>query len=157
MASITHETAGKINDGAKNGYQLDENYYLYHGEKTLQKFIDIDGNKTNFIKIKLHHRKNRQGGYNITITAEYNKAEGGFMVFKSGNFTKTFIINDSIEKSKNIKTLQTISEFLNTNFENYIINEYNSDDNKQAETDIFSMFASKKDISLSLDQLQKIA
>ena len=42
MAKITKEQIMKVNSQCHNGWRLDTQYYLFHGEKILFKNIEID-------------------------------------------------------------------------------------------------------------------
>ena len=47
MAKITKEQIMKVNSKCHNGWQLDTQYYLFHGEKILFKNIDISAAGSN--------------------------------------------------------------------------------------------------------------
>lgn len=153
MANITREQLNKINSGAKNGYTMDLQYFLFHNEKTLEKYIDITGDDIHFLNITVDYTKYREG-VTPTIRIAYNIKDRDFFTHSSGNFRKTFVLGDLTESRKNIKTLQQITEYLTPEFEKSIIAMYNSDDNKHGTEDMFAAFNRDKDIKITLEQLK---
>lgn len=58
MPKISKEQINKINSKCSNGWQLDIEYYLYHGEKQLIKCIDLD--EENYLKFTICYNSQNQ-------------------------------------------------------------------------------------------------
>lgn len=78
MAKILTKQIQQINNACSNGWRLDTQYFLYHGEKRLMNFIELDAE--NYLKFALHYNYNNQ----ITLyISKYNhKPNDTFAVSK---------------------------------------------------------------------------
>jgi hypothetical protein len=74
MSSLTREQAKTWNNGNENGFKFDSQYYLFHGEKTSKKIIDL-GNK-NLLVIHLMYRneyETRKNAYGQSFSVPTGK------------------------------------------------------------------------------------
>lgn len=78
MARITRENVQKINSKCKNGWELDVEYYLYHGDKTLIKQIRLDDE--NYLQFAIRYNYKNQICLRIS---KYHHKEGDYFASSS--------------------------------------------------------------------------
>jgi len=133
MATITRDKIIKINEGSKNGFKLDIQYYVIWGEYKLAKLQQLDG-------VNKYH--NFRLGYREHIERKTNEFGCSYPVY-TGTYDIVLNYNTSIEQNnmliteglgkdkilatgltrKTIKDLQKITEMLTDEFLGGVINE----------------------------------
>lgn len=106
MPKISKEQVNKINSKCSNGWQLDLEYYLYHGEKQLIKCIDID--KENYLKFTICY--NSQNQMILYISKFYHKQDDYFA--HSEGLGKRTMLNDTPTKKKELNKLIQLTHLL---------------------------------------------
>lgn len=107
MAKITKQQIQKINNMCSNDWQLDLEYFLYHGEKQLMKCIDLD--EGSYLKFTLCY--NSQNQIVIYISKFYHK-KGDYFAHSHGLGKRT-IIEPTQAKRKNLNKLIEYTNRLN--------------------------------------------
>lgn len=109
MAKITTKQIQQINNACSNGWRLDTQYYIYHGEKQLVKCIEID--EEHYLEFSLGYTYNNQ--ISLHISKFYHK-QGEEFASTSGLGKRT-ILEDIQAKRKNINKLIDFTSQLDNN------------------------------------------
>lgn len=96
---IKKEQILNINSRCKNDWELDVQYCLMHGEKTLIKRIDLD--EQNFLEFSLRYNYNKQ--VSLHISKFFHKPEEAFAT--TSGMGKSKILNDIPVARKNTNKL----------------------------------------------------
>ncbi len=96
---IKKEQILNINSRCKNDWELDVQYCLMHGEKTLIKRIDLD--EQNFLEFSLRYNYNKQ--VSLHISKFFHKPEEAFAT--TSGMGKNKILNDIPVARKNTNKL----------------------------------------------------
>ncbi len=134
MASITREKVQKINEGAKNNFKLDIQYYLIWKEYTLEKLQLIEGTENKYNNFRLGYREHKEiktnewgcsypvytGTYDIVLNYNTSLYENKMLI--TNGLGKNVIIETGLTR-KSIKDLQKATEKLTDEFLGGVINE----------------------------------
>lgn len=134
MASITREKVQKINEGAKNNFKLDIQYYLIWKEYKLEKLQLIEGTKNKYNNFRLGYREHREtktneygcsypvytGTYDIVLNYNTSLHENGMLI--TNGLGKDVVIETGLTR-KSVKDLQKATEKLTDEFLGGVINE----------------------------------
>ena len=134
MASITREKVQKINEGAKNNFKLDIQYYLIWKEYKLEKLQLIEGTENKYNNFRLGYREHKEiknnewgcsypvytGTYDIVLNYNTSLHENGMLI--TDGLGKNVIIETGLTR-KSVKDLQKATEKLNDEFLGGVINE----------------------------------
>lgn len=134
MASITRERINKINEGSKNGFKLDIQYYVIWKEYSLDKLIPIEDKENCYHNFRLHFRDHIEykptnygkdypvytGTYDIVLN--YNTSLHKDQMLITEGLGKDKIIATGFTR-KTIKDLQKATEMLTEDFLRGVINE----------------------------------
>lgn len=134
MANLTKEQIIKINEGCKNGFILDTQYFIFHNEKILEKIIELD--EENYLKVHISFYTNwenyRGDGYyiNVNISKFYHKKDDYFS--SSSGLGINLKLNGKIYTRRNFKELQKATENIT---DDLILDIYNNDKNGKKQLD----------------------
>ena len=134
MASITREKVQKINEGAKNNFKLDIQYYLIWKEYALEKLQLIEGTENKYNNFRLGYREHREnktnewgcsypvftGTYDIVLNYNTSLHENGMLI--TNGLGKDVVIETGLTR-KSVKDLQKATEKLTDEFLGGVINE----------------------------------
>ena len=134
MASITREKVQKINEGAKNNFKLDIQYYLIWKEYKLEKLQLIEGTENKYNNFRLGYREHKEiktnewgcsypvytGTYDIVLNYNTSLYENKMLI--TNGLGKNVIIETGLTR-KSIKDLQKATEKLTDEFLGGVINE----------------------------------
>lgn len=134
MASITREKVQKINEGAKNNFKLDIQYYLIWKEYKLEKLQLIEGTENKYNNFRLGYREHREtktnewgcsypvytGTYDIVLNYNTSYSENGMLI--TNGLGKDVVIETGLTR-KTVKDLQKATEKLTDEFLGGVINE----------------------------------
>ena len=134
MASITREKVQKINEGAKNNFKLDIQYYLIWKEYKLEKLRLIEGTENKYNNFRLGYREHREtktnewgcsypvytGTYDIVLNYNTSYSENGMLI--TNGLGKDVVIETGLTR-KTVKDLQKATEKLTDEFLGGVINE----------------------------------
>ena len=134
MASITREKVQKINEGAKNNFKLDIQYYLIWKEYTLEKLQLIEGTENKYNNFRLGYREHKEiktnewgcsypvytGTYDIVLNYNTSLYENKMLI--TNGLGKNVIIETGLTR-KSVKDLQKATEKLTDEFLGGVINE----------------------------------
>ena len=134
MASITREKVQKINEGAKNNFKLDIQYYLIWKEYKLEKLQLIEGTENKYNNFRLGYREHKEiktnewgcsypvytGTYDIVLNYNTSLHENGMLI--TDGLGKNVIIETGLTR-KSVKDLQKATEKLTDEFLGGVINE----------------------------------
>lgn len=134
MASITREKVQKINEGAKNNFKLDIQYYLIWKEYKLEKLQLIEGTENKYNNFRLGYREHREtkineygcsypvytGTYDIVLNYNTSLYENKMLI--TNGLGKDVVIETGLTR-KSIKDLQKATEKLTDEFLGGVINE----------------------------------
>lgn len=109
MEKIINEQIQKINNQCNNNWILDVEYYIYHNEKTLIKQIKL--NDESYLEFTL--RYNYKNQILLHINKFYYEKNRYFAT--SSGLGKRKIIDETVQKRKNIKNLIEYTKILNDN------------------------------------------
>ncbi len=109
MEKITNEQIQKINNQCSNNWILDVEYYIYHNEKTLIKQIKL--NDESYLEFTL--RYNYKNQISLHINKFYHEKNKYFAT--SNGLGKRKVIDETVQKRKNIKNLIEYTKILNDN------------------------------------------
>lgn len=118
MAKLMKKDVERYNEGCKNGFKFDIQYYLYHNEKTIVKDIKLD--EEHFVRAHItfynKYENYRQVGYyiNVNISKWYHKKDDNFA--SSSGLGVNIKINDNIYQKKSFKEIQKASENLTDDY-----------------------------------------
>lgn len=99
MSKITQEQISSINNQCMNNWELDVQYFLFHGEKTLIKHIELDNE--NYLEFTL--RYNYQNQVSLHISKFYHKKNENFA--STSGMGKSKILDTIPVKRKSINKL----------------------------------------------------
>lgn len=134
MANITKDKVIKINEGSKNGFKLDIQYYLIWGEYKLEKLEKIEDQENKYHNFRLGYREHVErktneygcsypvytGTYDIVLN--YNTSLYDNQVLITEGLGKDVVISTDHTR-KTIKDLQKATEQLTDDFLGGVINE----------------------------------
>lgn len=106
MPKISTEQIKKINSKCSNGWQLDLEYYMYHGEKQLIKCIELD--EESYLKFTICY--NSQNQMVLYISKFYHK-KGDYFAHSEGLGKKT-MLNGTQTKKKELNKLIPLTHLL---------------------------------------------
>ena len=110
MAKITVEQVKKLNDKCGQGFCLDLNYFLMHGEKELHKNVKIT--EDTFFEYSLSYRRAYKGyratGYDIIVRRTLYKQDGSMAVNTTG--WDTIVIKEGLDKKLSSKLIEITSQ-----------------------------------------------
>jgi hypothetical protein len=107
MARITREQIQKINEKCSNHWELDDEYYIFHNEKTLIKKIDLDNE--HYLEFTL--RYNYKNQISLHISKFFHKKDDYFAT--SNGLGKSKIIDNTEYTRKNVNNLIDFTKKLN--------------------------------------------
>ena len=104
---ITKEQVDNINNQCMNGWQFDVEYFLFHGEKTLIKQIQLDDE--NYLEFAI--RYNYKNQVSLHISKFYHKIGETFS--STNGMGKSKVLAETPVVRKNIKNLVIFTKNLN--------------------------------------------
>lgn len=107
MSSITKEQVNSINAKCSNGWELDVEYFLFHGEKTLVKQIQLDDE--NYLEFTI--RYNYKNQVSLHISKFYHKIGENYA--SSNGMGKSKVLDETSAKRKNVNNLIAFTKNLN--------------------------------------------
>ena len=106
MTKLTNIQIDKYNTQCKNGFKFDFQYYLYHKEKTLIKYIDLESNQVLKASILYYEDNQKQVP---TLHLHKGVPSGGFYSFSG---LGQFITRGEPQKTKRFNLLIDYTERL---------------------------------------------
>ena len=106
MAKLTKMQLKSINEQCKNDWELDVQYCIFHGEKTLIKQIEIDNNSYLEFAIRYNYRNQ----ISLHISKFYHRENNEFA--STSGMGKSTILCETQSKRKNVKDLIYYTEIL---------------------------------------------
>lgn len=106
MAKLTNIQIDKYNAHCENGFKFDFQYYLYHKEKTLIKYIDLESNQVLKASILYHEDNKKQVP---TLHLHKGVSSGEFYSFSG---IGQFITIGEAQKTKRFNVLIALTEKL---------------------------------------------
>lgn len=104
---ITKEQVDNINNQCMNGWQFDVEYFLFHGEKTLIKQIQL--NDENYLEFAI--RYNYKNQVSLHISKFYHKIGDNYS--STNGMGKSKVLAETPVVRKNIKNLVIFTKNLN--------------------------------------------
>ena len=104
---ITKEQVDSINNQCANGWKLDVQYFLFHGEKTLIKQIQLDDE--NYLEFAI--RYNYKNQVSLHISKYYHKIGENYS--STNGMGKNKILDETQVKRKNVNNLVSFTKNLN--------------------------------------------
>lgn len=109
MPKIRTEQVKKINAKCSNGWQLDLEYYMYHGEKQLIKCIELT--EESYLKFTICYNSQNQSV--LYISKFYHKKDDYFA--HSEGLGKRTMLNGTSTKKKELNKLIQLTHLLTDN------------------------------------------
>ena len=104
---ITKKQVDSINNQCANGWELDVQYFLFHGEKTLIKQIQLDDE--NYLEFAI--RYNYKNQVSLHISKYYHKIGENYS--STNGMGKNKILDETQVKRKNVNNLVSFTKNLN--------------------------------------------
>ena len=134
MAKITKEKVIKINEGSKNGFKLDIQYFVIWGEYKLEKLEKIENQENKYHNFRLGYREHVErktneygcsypvytGTYDIVLNYNTSLHENNILITEGLGKDVTLATGYT---RKTVKELQAITEKLTNEFLRGVINE----------------------------------
>ncbi len=106
MPKITEKQISNINKQCRNNWELDVQYFLFYGEKTLVKQISLDNQ--NYLEFTL--RFNHKNQVSLHISKFYHKENENYA--STSGLGKSKILDTAVVKRKNANKLIEFTKML---------------------------------------------
>ena len=106
MPKITEKQISNINKQCRNNWELDVQYFLFYGEKTLVKQISLDNQ--NYLEFTL--RFNHKNQVSLHISKFYHKENENYA--STSGLGKSKILDIAVVKRKNVNKLIEFTKML---------------------------------------------
>lgn len=106
MPKITEKQISNINKQCRNNWELDVQYFLFYGEKTLVKQIALDNQ--NYLEFTLHF--NHKNQVSLHISKFYHKENENYA--STSGLGKSKILDTAVVKRKNANKLIEFTKML---------------------------------------------